>query len=141
VRATQSSTDAASTFLVAVWTEGALPIYEMFPKDKDAPGRDPEGLARPSDARRILSSEQVDRDVLVTMYQASASTRQELRSFYTSMLKARGYTLLDVGASRGKGAMSDQFIIAKSNNQMLTVALADGDDGKGIATLSTRPDR
>jgi len=141
VRATQAMNDASRTFFVAVWTEGELPIYEMFPEDKDAPGRDPEGIARPSNARRILSSEQVDRDVLVTMYQASASTRQELQSFYTSMLKARGYTLLDVGASRGDGKMAEQFIVAKSNTQMITVALADGPDGKGIATLSSRPDR
>ena len=141
VRANQSMNDASRTFFVAVWTEGALPIYEMFPEHEDAPGRDPEGIARPSNSRRILSSEQAGRDVLVTMYQASTSTRQELQSFYTSMLKARGYTLLDVGASRGQGAMSEQFIIAKSDRQMITVALADGPDGKGIATLSSRPDR
>jgi hypothetical protein len=137
VRVTRAQSRADHSFFVAVWTEGALPIYEMFPEHGDAPGRDPIGLTRPSDARRILSSEQPGRDVLVTMYQSAAATRADLQRFYTSMLQERGYALLD-----SHDAMSEQLIIAKNEraNQLITVAFAEDEAGKGIATLSTRPD-
>jgi hypothetical protein len=84
-----------------------------------------------------LSSEQPGRDVLVTMYQSAAATRADLQRFYTSMLQERGYALLD-----SHDAMSEQLIIAKNEraNQLITVAFAEDEAGKGIATLSTRPD-
>jgi hypothetical protein len=137
VRVTRAQSHADRSFFVAVWTEGALPIYEMFPEHGDAPGRDPIGIARPRDARRILSSEQAGREVLVTMYQSGVATRAELQRFYTSMLQERGYTLLDA-----RDAMSERLIVAKNEraDQMITVAFADDEAGKGIATLSTRPD-
>ena len=71
------------------------------------------------------------------MYQSAASSRAELRRFYASMLRARGYTLLDAHE-----AMNEQLIVAKHQraDRLVTVAFAEDEAGKGIATLSTRPD-
>ncbi|XYH94742.1 hypothetical protein ACMHYB_44020 [Sorangium sp. So ce1128] len=42
--------------VVAVWTDGPLPLRAMFPDDADAPGTDAVSAARPYGTRRILSA-------------------------------------------------------------------------------------
>ena len=129
VRVTQGK---ERSVFVAFWTEGPLPLWQMFPESGDAPGVDPEGIDRPQHSRRLLSSEQVGRDVLVSMYSAPKQSQSELEAFYREQLKARGYTLGDRSGSN--------LLIAHDDGHMVTVALASDDAGHGVATLTTRPD-
>ncbi len=128
---------------VALWTEGPLPLRAMFPTKGDAPGRDPEGLPRPPRSRRLLSSEQIGRNVLLTIYgqeaqkpsaSEHASSSQKLAQFYRSMLQERGYTLLESSNSAAS------MLVARKDGQMVTVAFGVDDEGHALATLSTRPD-
>lgn len=123
------------TIFVALWSEGPLPLWQMFPADGDAPGSDPEGIDRPNGSRRLLSSQQVGRDELISLYASTRQSPQQLADFYRSSLKARGYSLL----AGGGGGPAD-FLVAHDGKHMLTVALAADPAGHGLATLTSRPD-
>jgi hypothetical protein len=128
------------TIFLALWSEGELPLWKMFPSEGDAPGRDPQRLERPLQTRRLLSAEQAGRGELVTAYQSASQDAAELSSFYRTMLEQRGYKLLDRGSLAKKHGPS-QALIAHDGEQMLVVTFASDGEGHGLALLSTRPER
>jgi hypothetical protein len=135
VHVSKSPHDPARAFFIAIWSEDRLPLFDMFPVEGDAPGRDPSMIERPSGARRLLSAEQVGREELVSPYASASMNAEQLVVFYRQMLARRGYTLLTKEASRSP------LIVAQDGAHMITVAIASDGEGRAIASVATRTDR
>jgi len=56
VRMLRAEARAQGAFFVTVSTDGAVPLWRMFPAEGDAPGLDAPDVARPVGSRRVLSA-------------------------------------------------------------------------------------
>ena len=84
------------TLVRMVWSEGKLSLRDMFPEDKDTPGRDLAELPRPPGSFRIVSAhvDGVGRDLV--SYQ-SAQPLAQVEAFYASEMKHLGWEEVDLG--------------------------------------------
>jgi hypothetical protein len=76
--------------VLAIWTEGAFNLFEMFPEQGDAPGGDAHTAPRPPEAVRLLSAEARGQPFGVHLYQSAKKPNDVLR-FYDREMHERGY--------------------------------------------------
>ncbi len=117
------------TTLLALWTEGPAFLLDAFPRLGDAPGTDPENLQRPNGIRRLLSASELGTPYLVTLYEASQSSKARLREWYAQSLNAGGWTLVDVPdganlAAKLGGRIVNIYFHGNARSQM-TIAIAE----------------
>lgn len=119
---------------VAYWTEGALPVGEMFPETGDAPGVDPAGIPRPEGARRVLSAWEEAEAQSMTIWTDSAESPEELERFYRQRLPAEGWSLVEPEGglpSTGEG----RALVVDRDGSMATLVLSADPDGRGVVTV------
>lgn len=85
--------DRGDTAVMAIWSEGPLPLSRMFPQKADAPGIDPASLPRPPGVRRTLSASERGYPYSLTAYTAPATEFARLCRFYRHELRKRGFAL------------------------------------------------
>ncbi len=88
---------AQSTSLLVIWTEGPAALFRSFPATGDAPGRDPIGIARPRNSRRILSAAERETPYAITVYSTTAQGVRDASNAYQQALESGGWTLKAVG--------------------------------------------
>ncbi len=84
------------TLVRMVWSEGKLSLRDMFPEDKDTPGRDLPDLPRPPGSFRVVSAhvDGVGRDLV--SYQ-SPEPLERVEGYYAQEMKHRGWEEVDLG--------------------------------------------
>lgn len=126
------------TFFVAFWTRGSFRIGEMFPAQGDAPGRDPEGLPRPPDGRRLLSAWEEGHPQSVTMYGESARAPEALESFYRQAMPKDGWHLLeldDATLARTGQERAPHFLVYERGEEMVMLWFGRDQSGRGATTV------
>ncbi len=83
------------TFFVTIFSDTDLNLFEMFPTEGDAPGRDPEGIPRPPDSRRILSAFVDDDPYTMTLYTTTEHSVREVLGHYRQTLPDAGWTAVE----------------------------------------------
>lgn len=91
LRYVRAERQGSRTSLLFLWTEGAFPLTAMFPKDGDAPGLDPKGVARPSGAQRLLSGVEHGAPYSFTAYKTKAASPEALAEWYRDSLGQAGF--------------------------------------------------
>lgn len=82
------------TTVILLWTEGAVPLFDLFPKEADAPGKDPEGIERPRRSRRLLSAAEEGLPYSVTLYELTREAELwEVTDWYRQSLEQRGWAV------------------------------------------------
>ena len=81
-----------TTTALVLWTEGDFPLLQMFPDHGDAPGADPLGVPRPSQAERGLSATERDAPYSLTLYRVSSGPAAALGD-YLDGLKRAGWSV------------------------------------------------
>jgi len=120
-----SDDDPGQSFLLTMWTEGPLDLFEVLPmKGLDVPGRDPEGLPRPPGMQRILSAWQSDEPYGLTLYSTGARPEEALETFYRRELSKRGWKLLDAAADKPLVTGGTRVLGFERDGQMVTVLLS-----------------
>jgi hypothetical protein len=120
--------DGDRTSYLALWSEGALPLREAFPADRDAPGQDPAGVPRVPGTRRVLSAWQLDAAPMLAVYRAPGTTVASLATRYRRTLEAAGFRVRSAPeAARG--------LVASRGDAWFLIALeADGADAIAAVT-------
>ena len=108
----------------------------MFPSRGDAPGDDPEGVARPDGMRRLLSARDIAQPYGMTVY-AGAASMDTLETHYRREMPRTGWRLIpphgqpaDLGGQRlmvfERGNTTANVVLAPSNSagSTATVLLA-----------------
>ncbi|MET0387051.1 MAG: hypothetical protein ABW321_13880, partial [Polyangiales bacterium] len=86
---------ATSTHVITVWSQGAIPLAEMFPATGDAPGRDLFDGARPAGSRRVVAAELEGSDHQVAIYETQHVAEAALAGFAGPLL-AHGFEAGDL---------------------------------------------
>jgi hypothetical protein len=117
------------TSYVALWSEGRLPLQEMFPTSGDAPGRDAPDLPRPRGARRTLSAWQQDAQPLLVSYGLPEAVTA-VAPRYRAELAALGFRVRQVADQSG-------VLLLQRGLSLASATLAD--DGHGGSRLTLVP--
>ncbi len=114
-----------STHFVALWTSGSFNLRAMFPQEGDVPGEDPDGIARPPSARRVLQGFERGQPHVMTVYE-TRSDEADLERFFHRALTAEGWSLsvdpTGLEASRPMGDAPTTFV-AERGDRMAVVVL------------------
>lgn len=90
LRVARVRAQGSGSFVVLAWNEGPVPLADMFPEGKDAPGVDFEGAPRPEGAQRILSTWQEHAETAVNVYRLAQPAEQAFAD-YTEALARHGW--------------------------------------------------
>ena len=99
------------TTLRVLWTEGDVPLRDMFPKDSDAPGNDPKGIPRPDGMHRQLSGVEHGAPYSITIYQGGLRSEVELFDWYVTKLRSEGFRIMPDAAKRSLTAERDGRVV------------------------------
>ena len=83
------------TTVLFIWSEGSVPLRDMFPKSGDAPGFDPQGVPRPKDSSRLLSGAEHGAPYSIAVYRTETQTPEALLAWYRTALPAAGFAVED----------------------------------------------
>jgi len=132
VRMLRAQALAHGTFFVTTESQGAAPLWRMFPSEGDAPGVDPFELARPNGSRRLLSAWQEQGAPAIHVYE-SEQTLDSLWSPYLRKLELSGWQRDPHAPSQPEGARAALFM--RDGHQTVVVAEA----ARGMTLVSILP--
>jgi len=143
VRLLRAEARAQGAFFVTASTEGAVPLWRMFPADGDAPGLDASDVARPVGSRRVLSAWQEQGAPAIHVYETQQAI-EALWPKYARELEAAGWkedaqpSTLTLGAARSTLFMrgGKQVVVTAERQRAKTlIAIMPLDAGPGAARL------
>ncbi len=117
------------TFVRVLWSEGTLSLRDVFPENRDTPGRDLESVPRPVGSFRVLSAHIQNAGRHVVGYQ-SPDTPQQINGFYGAELPKLGWHEIDLGQPEVDSGPLLQHAYEKPGRRAL-LALTPSDDGTG----------
>jgi hypothetical protein len=120
-----------STSFVTFWTEGEVDLFQAFPADRDAPGRDMEGVPRPPNSVRLLSAWEQDRAPSLSIYRVASLDAVGLERFYRRILPEHGWRLLEQRPLPGAG----RALFAERVGRTVAITLAADEPGYGHVTV------
>ncbi len=129
LRYVRAERHGSRTSLLFLWTEGAFPLTAMFPKDGDAPGLDPKGVARPAGAQRLLSGVEHGAPYSFTAYKTNATSPEALAEWYRGSLGQAGFHVTEA---------SEGTLLARQASRSLIVRTAESRSGVVAAVAELR---
>lgn len=121
------------TAVLTLWTEGSTPLFQMFPKNGDAPGQDPHGVPRAPGTRRLLSAWENGQPYALALYSAPGGDIEALRAFYLTALQIGGWSVQS--AASGAAALSGP-VVARRGNQTVLVRVASDSHGQPAVSVA-----
>jgi hypothetical protein len=115
------------TTLVVLWSEGEGRLDKVFPKSGDAPGRDLEGVARPSGSARLLSAAEVGMPFGLAVYRVDGTSAAAVKASYGAQLAVQGWRV----QTRPGG-----ILVAHSGQRTVLVHLSNRRRGGVLVSLS-----
>jgi hypothetical protein len=123
---------STGTRIITVATEGAFNLLRMFPTEGDAPGSDPQGLARYPGMRRVLTAREDGQGNSLGIYTAHAPIG-DVRNWYRGEMSRHGWTLREVPSSvrlpAAATAQRDRSLTFSHGNDGTMVLVFDHVDG------------
>ncbi len=120
----------SKTFVRVLWSEGPLSLRDVFPENRDTPGRDLEALPRPVSSFRVLSAHILNAGRHVVGYE-SPDTPLQINSFYTAELPKLGWHEIDLGQAEVTDGPLLQHAYEKPGRRAL-LALTPAEDNTGV---------
>jgi hypothetical protein len=108
--------DRRGTAVFLAWTEGPIRLFQMFPADRDAPGRDLPGIPRAPQSRRLLSSWEATQNSYVAVY-ATPLDEDAARRFYQTKLEQQGFHAY--GASSAEARARRALLVTRGEQPVL----------------------
>ena len=125
---------AGKTAVLMLWTEGATPLLKMFPALGDAPGRDPLGIPRAPNTRRLLSTWEEGEPYSFTVYTVPDGALKSLGDFYRAELARAGWQLEQ--RASGSNAIPASVVIARRGGETVVVRVGSSANGKDAVTVA-----
>ncbi len=124
------------THFVAFWTRGDANLYEAFPPQGDAPGRDPKGIPRPPGSRRLLSAWEQNEAPSMTVYATPGLKAPHLGKFYRTRLREMGWRVADAPTASAGTETEIRALWAERGPRTVSVTFLTDSRGQGLAALA-----
>lgn len=124
------------SYFITIHSDSDLNVFEMFPSDGDAPGRDVEGIPRPPDSNRILSSWVEGEPYAMNLYTSSERTPEEFVAHFREVLPAEGWAPVE-STPNETVSIDGMIILTYSLGERLTTIHINPDEGGAAATVLT----
>lgn len=133
-------TPQGNTLVLTVWTEDKFDLGAMFPREGEAPGRDPEGIPRPPESKRLMSIDIAGTPFGTFVYRAKEAPAN-LLSYYDTTMDQKGYILIDPDQATGAPQAGLAHSYMKDGAQFVVAAGKDdtGTTVVSIGELAARP--
>ena len=125
-------TPQGNTMVITVWTEDRFNLGALFPAQGEAPGKDPEGISRPPDSRRLMSVDVAGTPFGTFVYR-SKQEPAALVAAYDAEMNAKGWLTIDPDSATGAPQMKMGHAYMKDGAQFVVSA---GKDDSGSTILS-----
>lgn len=127
------------TFLLTVWTESGLRVSSLLaPERGDAEGRDPHGVPRPAESRRILSAFEEGAPSGVFVYRVDHQSAAEVAAFYRRVLPTAGWRTIERAASQTVIIDGAHLVSAEREGIVVTIIThADASDATSLTVLTS----
>jgi len=133
-------TPQGNTMVLTVWTEDKFNLGAVFPAEGEAPGKDPEGISRPPESKRLMSIDIANTPFGTFVYRSKQEPAQ-LVDFYDAEMNAKGWIIIDPDQAYGAPQAQRGHAYMKDGAQFL-VAVGKDDSGSTICSigeLAARP--
>ncbi len=134
------TTPQGNTLVLTVWTEDRFNLGAMFPAEGEAPGKDPEGITRPPESKRLMSIDIAGTPFGTFVYRSKEEPAQ-LVAYYDAEMDAKGWAIIDPDKAYGAPQTGRGHAYMKDGAQFL-VAVGKDDSGSTICSigeLAARP--
>ncbi len=133
----RSGSDAATTLLFTVWSDGSLPLGSFMPRaGSDTTGEDLPGVPRPGGSTRLLSFHEHAGPSRIAVYRSPHETPADAAKIYREQLVDDHWIPLRSSPAQPIQLEQTFVVAAERDDAMLTaVAHADGNSGALIALL------
>lgn len=117
------------TTVLFIWSDGAIPLRQMFPASGDAPGFDSAGVPRPPGSTRLLSGAEHGAPYAVAVYRTTQPSPAALVAWYRGALRTAGFVVEDAAG----GAL-----LARQRSRTLLVRAAETRRGVAAAVAELK---
>jgi len=131
-----SSESGIKTFLLTMSAESELNLYKIVPDgDSDAAGRDLDGLPRPLSSQRLLSAWELDEPSGLVLYRVSATTTEQIESFYRNELSRLGWRILERHPGESMEIDGLRMLSAERDDRVVTILSRPGERQQVLVTI------
>jgi hypothetical protein len=127
-------TSTGRTRFLGFWSDGSVNIKSMFPTTGDAPGEDPEGIARPTNMRRLLSAREVEAPYSMNIY-AGVAPIDSVENHFRSEMPRQGWNLIPM--PRDVDLHGQRMLTYERGNVTATVILSRREGDQTAVTVLT----
>jgi len=127
------------TFFVTVFSDHPVNIYEMFPTEGDAPGEDPEDIARPPGARRLLSAYEEGKPYGMFVYtDGGGSSAAETEALYrTELMPQRGWEPVALRDGERVQVDGSYTSVWEKGERLVTLVFGESEQGETTTSVLT----
>jgi hypothetical protein len=120
---------AGHTTYVVLSSEGSFPLLRAFPREGDAPGRDPDGVPRPAAVVRRLSAWAPGASASVVVYEATNAEPHAALVAYRSALSAAGFEI-------SPRSTSEEYVLARHGTRAVLASVTrTGEEGAFLTVV------
>jgi hypothetical protein len=131
-----SSESGPKTFLLTMSAESELNLYRILPNDdSDAAGRDLHGVPRPLRSQRLLSAWEVDQPSGLVLYRVSATTSEQVESFYRTELSRLGWQIIERNPHESIEIDGIRMLSAAKHDRVITILSRPDEQERRLVTI------
>ncbi len=123
--------------IISMYTDSPINIYEMFPAEGDAVGSDVDGIPRPPDSRRLLSSRVAGQPYGMTLYATEDHSPEELNTWYRARLPEAGWQELAGRAGERVTVDGAETFAVSQGDRVITLLFTESEGVTSASILSS----
>lgn len=127
--------DTDGSHIVSIWTDGELNLFDMFPAESDAPGRELADVPRPPQSQRMLDAHEADAPYGMSVFASREGDLDVLEAFYQEALPEQGWSLIEEHAS--DLGQPRHMVTAEKDDRVVSVILVQDESDSSLITILT----
>jgi hypothetical protein len=131
--------DEEGTFMVSIFSDQPVRLFDIFPTEGDAPGSDPVDIPRPPEARRLLSAFEEGRPYGMFVYtHAAGQEASDLeRTYRERLMPSQGWSAVSLRDGERVRVDGSLMSVWSKDERVVTLVFSEGPDGQATTSVMT----